>query len=165
MLYISWVSSCVEQAHASLATLKKFHPHVEIDVLLARGLIHQLRSLILPEIEDRRVAMLGRQIENLHNRMPQKARGHGLFLKEFRAQVLEHLPASTKMSQHDNQKLFTAAMERWKKLPDSQKAGYRKKARTEAYEKYRAGVEKADTLQIKADDRAGSISPQQLQSF
>ena len=120
MLYMSWVSTSVEQAHASLATLKKFHPHIEMAVLLARGFIHQLRSVILPQMEDRRVAMWGRQIENLHSRIPQKARGSGLFFQEFRAQVLEHLPAPTKMSQQDNRKIFAAAMERWKQLPDSQ---------------------------------------------
>eukprot|EP00973_Karenia_brevis_P027301 3763730-Karenia_brevis.AAC.1 len=109
MQFISWVSVCVEQAHASLACLKKFHPHIEMSLLLARGFIHQMRDLLLPEKEDAKLKVLSRRVSILHNFMPQKARGQGLWVSECKEKVLEQMHPA-KLTKEESHRVFSFAM-------------------------------------------------------
>eukprot|EP00973_Karenia_brevis_P079627 11048689-Karenia_brevis.AAC.1 len=79
MRFLHWSSVGVEQAHASVAVIHRFHPDLETDSLLVRSSLHQVRSLINHNAEPHssRIAKLQRLLHRLsHKVMARYPPGH-----------------------------------------------------------------------------------------
>lgn len=112
---------CVEDAHGSLSVLHRFHPDVEERMLFARAFLHQIRSLVVPQMVPKYEQIIRRAEAKLALQCPSKMRGNNLYLKEYIAQVKKRLPQGTKLSQQDMRMLVAKAMQSYSSLSAERK--------------------------------------------
>ena len=90
MREIGWSTLFVEQMHATVTSLLRFHPEYEVNTLLARTIGLCLNRLVPNESADeRRLRMLRDRLQRLLRRQPEKVGGRHMYVQDLFALARE----------------------------------------------------------------------------
>lgn len=125
-----WGTQSVEQGHASATLVKKVHPEFSKESLMLRAFFHSFRKL-LPSIsdEDKKLVALGKRVNRLLQKSPDKVTGRHIYLQDLMALAGTWKAQGTRSMPSDAHK---TVMQRhaasWANLPSEAKAKYEKRA-------------------------------------
>lgn len=161
---IHWSSIGVEQAHGSLAVLKRFHPDYTMETLLTRAFVHQFRALFAAEAEDSQLEKYAKRHAKLSAKRPRKQRGQGQFFKAERRNLTQSMTAGKKLSEAEHHAFFGQTMRRWNNLRAHEKAMFTGKARQAAEKKRKRVHEDLSELKTRQGIEACRVKRQTLAS-
>eukprot|EP00971_Amphidinium_carterae_P346236 6487582-Amphidinium_carterae.3 len=128
----SWSSYLTEKFHASAATVRKFHPDLSPDSLMARSLLHQVRQM-LPSVspEQRNIARLHKQWLSTLAKQETRINARHVFLSDVmqeRRRVNEARTHSGSTHLINPQKVMTLLSKHFNELSQREKEVLQKRA-------------------------------------
>jgi len=126
---VPWSSVPVEQAHASAATLHRFHPGYSEEMLATRATLHQCRHLF-QDPEQAKEARAQQRLTVMQRKNPAKTSGKHAFLGHLVRSAKEQLPSGTKLPRHVVPQLVAAHTNVFERLPRDQQAAFHEEAQT-----------------------------------
>ena len=129
---LPFTSLAVEQAHASSAMIKKFHPGLDIDLHLQRTFLHQCRHLFGESSEDKREESLRQAIAD-KSVPPRPLTARHAFLKDLVATAAKRTPDRC-LSQSTMRQLMEMHGTLFESLTPSDVAAYEEEAKQLSHE-------------------------------
>ena len=93
-LELSFTAIVIEQDHAMIARISRWHPLYGIFMQAMRGAICQIACLLKPTKPERRLAMLENRLEKLLRRRPQNNSGQGIYMSDMMCHKTVHARSS-----------------------------------------------------------------------
>lgn len=131
-----WGTASVEQQHASASLMRRFHPEIGQESLMARSFVHSFRHLMpSTDMEQRRVeAQRQRLLQLLKHKRPQAIAARQVFVKDLMGVARDRKAAGPKKANTGlpvQKVIMKQHGARWQKLSAKAKSKYEAKAASE----------------------------------
>ena len=144
----SWTSVLAEKLHSGVAVVKRHHPDLQLNSLLARSYLHLVRQMLGgPTEQEQALARWQKQWQRLQRHCPEKLGGRHVFLRDImeRATATERRRLSGK--KFDRRRIVQHHGQEWHALSDEQRRVY----------SHRASVERGVALSRKQEDMSAHL--------
>ena len=146
---VPWTSMLVEQQHASLACLMRFHPEYGANTLVGRALVLQLRRLLPSEsAEEKLLRSYTHQLMKLSAKNPEKASGRHAMISELFAMVRKRVQMGLPKHQEADRDIFRCHVAWWNRCSAAQRRDFELRASLTAAQKRRENA--AESAHLRA---------------
>lgn len=146
---IPWTTTIVEQMHGSLAVLRRAHPEYGGATLASRAFVMQLRKFLpKPSGNEKKLALLLRDINKISRRAPERGRGRQQFLADL-IELAKGRDWSGREAPPTTKEIFSRHAGLWAKRSLAERMAYEDRACLRAREKHDLFVQDLEALRAR----------------